>query len=130
MTYKDTASDNETDGPCPLYIEAFNKGGLVAWGFVGFKTIEELPATLICNGKPKRTTGYSICQTKGGLEQSLLFDVKIEDFEAEASCGAKRINDKHFKFRPEGVCRATFYGSKLWHSVSMFGYKRVLVQNE
>lgn len=130
MTYHYVPSQNELDGPCPLYIEAFNKAGLVSWGFIAFKTIEDLPGQAICNGVKKEFTGYSVCQSKASLEQAINFPEDIEEFEAETSCAMTKVSPRTFKLRPNGVCRATFYAGGKWHTTTMFGYKRVLVMGE
>jgi hypothetical protein len=134
MIYRYSPSAFEKEGPCPLYIEAFNKGGLVAWAMIVFRNVEDLQAHTICNGVDKLFQGHSICQTKHSLEQAIYFDVPIEKFRATELCGLVRISPTTFKFFPrfdeKMVCTASFYALKKWHSLTAIGYKRILVQSE
>jgi hypothetical protein len=131
-TYNYVPSREELAAGCPLYIEAFSKQALAAWGFISFAHDEKLPARMDCNGKAwKFSNGVSVCQTKAGLDQSIQFDQAIEDFEADAICNMKKKDDKNFTLRPGlGLCAATFYSKGLWHTLNLIGYERVLVQGE
>ena len=136
MSYHYVPSKYELEGPCPLYVEAFNKEALVAWGMIVFRNVENLPGHLICNGSETVFAGHSICQTKYSLEQAIYFDVPIEKFRADPSCNMKRESENTFKFFPamsvndETVCNAEFRAQGKWHTLTAFGYQRVLVQNE
>lgn len=130
MRYHFIPDKQELAGQCPLYIEAFNKAGLAAWGFVAFRSDETLPAHLGCNGESITYSGFSVCQTLAGLKQTISFDSAVKDFEIEPICGGSKLDDKNFALRPgSGICRATFYDGR-WHSMVMFGYDKVLVQGE
>lgn len=119
----------EFAGACPLYIEAFDKSGLAAWGLVGFRSDETMQAHIDCNGKGVTYAGYSVCQTKNGLEQALVFQDPVDDFEIEPICNGVTADNKTFTFHPGlGVCRASFYRKGEWHTLNMIGYDQVLVR--
>ena len=129
--YPYSPNEIESKGLCPLYIEIFSKKALASWGMVAFRHDETLQASMGCNGKEKPFAGYSVCQTKAGLDQSIKFQEPIEDFEADPGCNLKKINDHLFHLRPAlGMCAATFYAKGKWHTLNLLGYDRVLVQGE
>jgi hypothetical protein len=131
FTYAYTPNEMESQGLCPLYIEAFNKQALAAWGFVAFRKDETLTARVGCNGVEWKFAGYSVCQTKAGLDQSVSFEQDIEDYEADPLCNMKKTSARTFTVRPGlGMCAATFYSKGLWHTMNLLGYERVLVQGD
>ncbi len=129
--YEYQPNQMELSGKCALYIEAFSKSALASWGFVAFRTDENLPGAMDCNGEHMPKAGWSICQTKAGLDQSISFKTDIKKYRAEPGCGAKQVDARHFTLRPAlGWCAATFYDGKDFHVVTLLGYKRVLVTGE
>jgi hypothetical protein len=125
------ANRKEQEGKCPLYIEAFSKSALASWGFAAFRTDEALKGHLECNGESWTYAGYSVCQTKAGLDQSIWFEHKIKKFKADPGCHMVQVDDQHFDMRPDmGMCAATFFDGKDWHVMNMLGYSRVLVTGE
>ncbi|MGZ6477647.1 MAG: hypothetical protein ACXWQE_00015 [Bdellovibrionales bacterium] len=129
--YQYSPDKKELSGQCALYIEAFNKANLAAWAYVAFRSDETFPARMECNGVDWKFSGLSVCQTKAGLDQSIIFDKSVVDFEADPLCGLKKIDDKNFDLRPGlGLCVAAFYDGQNWHTLNMIGYERVLVQGE
>jgi hypothetical protein len=132
-TYHYVPSKDELVVGCPLYIEAFSKKALAAWGFIVFGHDESLPGRMSCNGESTlfKQSSHSVCQTKAGLDQSLRFDEPIDDFEADSICNMKKVDPRTFTMRPGlGMCTATFLAKGKWHSLNLIGYERVLVQDE
>lgn len=129
--YQYSPGTKEMAGQCPLYIEAFNKSSLGSWGFVAFRSDEKLTARVQCNGVNEWFPGYSVCQTRAGLDQSISFDTPVTDFEADKICNIKKVDNKNFDLRPGlGMCVVTFYDGTNWHGLNLLGYQRVLVQGE
>lgn len=129
--YYYTPDTKELGGQCPLYIEAFNKSSLAAWGYVAFIKDESFPARMECNGMSWQFSGYSVCQTRAGLDQSISFDSPVVDFSADPICKMKQIDKFNFDLRPGlGMCNAAFYDGANWHLLNLLGYSRVLVQGE
>ncbi len=129
--YDYTPDTMETAGKCILYIEAFSKNALASWGMVAFRTDENLPAAMQCNGETLPKAGWSVCQTKAGLDQSIIFKAPIKKFRSDPGCHMTKVDDEHFNLRPDlGWCAATFYDGKDWHRLTLLGYKRVLVMGE
>lgn len=128
--YNFTPSKKELEGyTCPIYIEVFSGNSLISWGMIGFRTDENLPVHVSCNGQDWTFSGVTVCQSKGGLDQQMSFDQDIVTFRAEASCHATQLDKRNFNIRPEnGFCRATFYDGKNWHRAIFIGYQQVLVR--
>lgn len=70
------------DFSCPLYVAAYNRKGKHSSGFVAFEDPKyTLPATLHCNGEKIDYNGTSVCQSREGLIQKIVFaePVKLVD---------------------------------------------------
>lgn len=129
MVYHYTPSAIEQAGSCPIYIRVFDKAALAAWGFLAFRKNEDLPARFICNGVTWSFKGHSVCQTRHDLIQRISFDSVIEDFDADSTCGIKKIDDKSFEIRPQlGQCTAKFFAGGHWHGLDLIAYDEVLVR--
>jgi len=131
-TYKYTYSPTEVEkeGFCPIYLQAFDRNGVVAWGYLAFRTEEELPSQMDCNGRQITFAGVSVCQSKAGLRQQISFAVPVK-MKGSELCKVQAINDKTFRFSTEmGFCYATFTDGKNWHRMVLLGYDQVLVRGE
>lgn len=129
MSYRFIPSEIERGGLCPVYFEVLAKQTLVAWGYLGIRNDEALPAKLDCNGERWSFAGYSVCQTKSGKTQLLQFSKPVVDFETEEKCGLETKDNQRFTLKPKtGLCRATFYDGVNWHTLNLFGYEKVLVR--
>ena len=128
FTFDYVPSPRETDGLCPMYIEAYSKDQLTSWGFLGFRQTETLPAHIWCNGEGYTYAGLSVCQTKTGLEQQLDFKKPVK-FIAEKSCNLTTSDNQSFLAKPDkGFCRATFTAGGEYHRLIMLGYDSVLIR--
>ena len=132
MTYRYEPNEKEQEVPCFLYVEAYSKRQLTSWGMIAFSKEERLPAALDCNGLREKFGGLSICQTNHGLEQSIIFQEPIVDFEADKHCNLVRKSDYKFDVKPElGFCVATFMNDAgEMHRMLMLGYQSVLVRED
>lgn len=129
--YNYTPTKNEFNEKCPIYFQAFDKSGLTAWAYVAFKTDEKLQATVECNGKTFLSTGFTLCQTKNGFEQSLTFTKAITHFKGGDRCNIEKVNDFNFKIIPVGgFCNATFSDGKDWHQITLLGFEQALIRGE
>jgi hypothetical protein len=129
LVYRFNPSPKEMEGPCLLQIRVFNKAALLAWGFLGFRNGEDLPAHFVCNAEPTLFAGHSVCNPKAGKINQIFFDVAIIDFDADPSCHMTKLDDKHFELRPEmGLCTAKFFDGKHWHGIDVIAYDEVLVR--
>lgn len=72
-----TPTSLESQGFCPIYIQAFDKTGTTSWGFVAFHTNESLAFTFQCNGKTRDLPGMGICQAQINQIQQITFPVKV-----------------------------------------------------
>lgn len=128
--YEFAPTNIEKEAYCPLYIQAFDKNGVAAWGYVAFRTIENLPARTECNGVGWRFSGISVCQTRAGFEQAISFDraVKIASNEL---CKIEAKSDREFRVRSgKGFCLATFTDGVERHRLVLLGYDEILIRGE
>lgn len=129
--YNYIPTKTETNDKCPLYFQAFDKSGLTAWAYIAFKTVDKLQAEVECNGKTYLSTGFTLCQTKNGFEQSMTFLKPITKFEASDTCGIIKVSATQFKIVPlAGFCNATFTDGTDWHQLTLLGYEKALIRGE
>lgn len=129
--YKYNPTPIEKEGPCPIYIQAFDRRGITAWGYIVFKTDEKLNALVECNGEFNDFAGASVCQSKNKFIQGIRFEKSIIDFEGSSGCHIKEINNKSFEVTPDlGFCYATFYDGVNWHRATFLAYDDVLIRSE
>lgn len=121
----------EDTGICFLEISVFEMGkGRHAWGIVDFEhPMFTLPATVRCNGWNYRTNGTSICQSKIGLVQTIVFDEPVET-SSVASCGPLKVNGRFIEYRmPKGECTYIIKGaSNKLHKLTLIGYEKILIR--
>lgn len=128
--YTYTPTETELNDKCPLYFQAFDKSGLTAWGYVAFKTDDKLKAKVECNGKTIQSVGFTLCQSKNGFEQSIMFDTPIKYFR-ESACNLEKISDYKFKIVPGvGFCNATFDDGTNTHQITFLGFEEAMVRGE
>lgn len=130
FTYHYKPTLEESQGVCPMYIQAVSKDLVTDWGYLYFRTDETLPAQMDCNGTSWSFSGTSVCQTKAGLDQAIRFDHAVK-YEADAACKITAVSDKEFKIRGSlGFCYAEFSDGKAWHRMILLGYDTVLVRGD
>lgn len=120
----------ESEEFCPLYIQAFDRSGITAWGYIAFSSSEKLTGKLICNGNTSSNV-VSVCASRAGFEQGLHFDKPIEKFVGSELCEITKLNEGDFRLRTKsGFCYATFYDGKDFHRLVLLGYDEALIRGE
>lgn len=108
--------DLEYNKPCPLNLTVYDaKKNAHLWGYIDFVTdMDDLPATMICNGRRTPPAFVNICGTRQGLNQKIIFDVEVMGAPDQA-CKWGIEDDrgflvgKEFEFQcPLGDCYYTF----------------------
>lgn len=132
FTYDFAPTPIEMESFSPLYIQAFEKNGIAAWGYIAFRSNENLPAILQCNGRSVMRAGISPCQSRVGFEQGLTFDREIYKVSSNSLCKITQIDEKEFRVRTTdiGFCLATFLsvdGER--HRLVLLGYDEILVRD-
>jgi hypothetical protein len=129
FTYSYSPSPIESQGMCVLNIELFSKSALTAWGMVAFKSDETLHAHSYYNADGYQWTGFSVGQSKAGLDQSLEFPVPVDKYIGEDNCHLTTTDRKMFMLRPgRGVCRMSFKLKDAYHRSLFIGYDQVLIR--
>jgi hypothetical protein len=124
---------------CPVEVGAYEakNGNRHGWGFIDFESDEEtVPATVYCNGYVEKTLGVSICQSKKGLMQKIVFPVAMETTMDDERCQMPISNDsKEFEFpMVPGFCAYSFrefdsgeFGGR-FHRLTTLGYDKILIR--
>lgn len=124
-TYRPTAE--ESKGVCPIMFQAFSKDSQKAWGMLFFKSDQTLPAEMDCNGGHRKFSGLSICQSKAGIDQLLVFKVPVM-FESNSNCVITTEDKKsHLVRSTKEFCRASFTDGKNYHDLVLLGYNQVII---
>lgn len=103
----------ENTGSCLVRIGAYNRDkGQNVWGIIDFENPERtLPVTSYCNGIVQKFNGVSICQSKVGLIQRIVFDSPvIQDAKAlDSKCVMTSKDQKLWEYQlPAGECVIEF----------------------
>ena len=137
ITYTPTLEQKKA---CPLHLAAFNKKGKNSWGIIFFENPRfDLKAKLICNGETKIFNGVSVCQSRQGLTQRIIFSEKVETVnpvggasKSEKGCPSLNTTDnKIFTFRvPPKECIYGFIGikTKKIHQLNTIGYEKLIIR--
>ncbi len=117
----------ERSGYCPVTISAFSPKFRYAGGFIDPQASDaSLTASLICNGAASASAGVSVCQSRTGLAQKIVFESEVQV--GPSKCGApKDLGDKKsFELRlSTGMCVYAFKeinGSRI-HRLTTNGYE-------
>jgi len=125
---------------CPLYVSAYNRHQRHAWAVIAFEDPRyQLPATYFCNGFEVEFGGVSICQTREGLLQKVVFEEEVKPLapvngaaDRKASCPVIAPGDaKEYEFlMPPRDCIYGFIGkqSKKIHQMYTIGYEDIIVR--
>jgi hypothetical protein len=119
---------------CPMVLAAFEKKrGRHSFGFVDFDNIDDpLPGTLYCNGDKRSVGGVSVCQSRVGLIQSIVFGEKIKH-EAEGGCPGGEAKGNTFTHESgRGRCVYLFVGlaSGRLHRHTSIGYESIIFKEQ
>jgi hypothetical protein len=126
------ANNLEKHGMCPVLLGGYEKSrGRHSWGFVDFQTPERtVKATISCNGEVKETNGVSICQSKAGLIQKIMFEKEMI-VSPDKKCPMKKTKGLFFEYAINvGFCVFEFMEveSGNLHRHSTFGYEKILLR--
>lgn len=121
----------ETFGACPWAISTLDLDGNNGWGFVEFEN-EKLDATLLCNGDAIDAYGVSVCQSKRGLTQRIIFQEKVI-FRQTGNCeelDPLKSMPAFDLITPKGMCVYLFTGqdSGNAHRLTIFGYDDIYIE--
>jgi hypothetical protein len=122
----------EAQGGCPATIGSYSKNGEHSWAYIDFLTEEAtLGAVVTCNGSVSKSSGVSICQSKMGLIQEVVFSEPVA-VNPPSGCPFGTSPDlKTWSFSPnKGICVFAFRGmeSGKIHRLTTLGYTRILVR--
>jgi len=125
----------EDDGDCNLELFAANLEGKHAWGFIDLNAAKyALKATLRCNGENnKEYLGTSVCQSKVGLYQEIVFFYPVEISQIN-KCPIPESQDKKiWKLNLNlGECvylfKETAFGTAKFHKLTTVGYEGILIR--
>ena len=123
----------ETDGFCPVTIDALDLSGINASGIIEFQN-EQLKSSVFCGGAVSSNSGVSICQARVGLSQRILFFEDVIFEKLDAACSDLMPLNHMVGFDVEiskGLCVYTFYSKKsdTFHRLVTFGYTDVLLKS-
>ncbi len=113
---------------CFLEVSIITKKEPHAFGVIVFQSKDyNLKSFLSCNGEYKQTDGTSICQSKIGLDQSIVF--KGPRVSVKGSCDIKRVNDFSFKYTmKKDYCIWVFKNDRGVHRHYSFGYDQIILR--
>ncbi len=138
-TYQFEPGPLENQGSCLVKFGAYNKStqGQNSWGILDFETPEAtLPATNVCNGIVSQTNGVSICQSKAGLIQSLVFPVpvKVAKDKMQVGCEIASTDNVAWEYSiSKGECVWAFVemgGTHRLHRATSVGYSQIQIRGK
>jgi hypothetical protein len=125
---------------CPVKLGGYERdGGRTSWGIVDFEDDRHtLAAEVKCNGEHYGANGVSICQSKKGLLQEIIFPVEViySPDPKQPACSLLGIptDGKRFRFKmPSGECVHAFLEDgpkRRQHRLTTFGYEAILIREK
>lgn len=118
---------------CPLQLAALNIKGRHSFGFLDF-THPALKAKAVvhCNGKSKEFVGVSVCESKKGLMQEIIFDTEMTYLDDSNCPNFDNYGNKRFIFATSPgtrVCRFIGrYEPNNVHRLTTIGYDKVILR--
>lgn len=106
------------------------KTGKHAWALFDVQDDETtLPAVVTCNGEVNRSEGVSICQSRRGLLQRLVFDEEVSFVPGQCYIDPPKGRVLELKI-PLGECVFAFQGkdSGRFHRLTTVGYEGLLIR--
>ena len=128
-------TDIEKNKYCPVILTGCERiGGRHSWAFVDFHSKNEaLPAELHCNGVVKKVSGVSICQSKYGLIQKIIFRDKVSVVRKDGCAEMKTKDDKVFTWKTSlKECPYPFVDDKTGqvHRLTTIGYESIFIRKK
>lgn len=124
----------ETSGSCPMRLGGYEKiQGRHSWAIIDFEDpATVLPANIKCNGEQYQSNGVTICQSKIGLIEEIIFPVEVFVSPTDACPMPLPADSKTFLFpMPAHECVYNFLektGANRQHRLTTVGYESVLVR--
>lgn len=120
---------------CPAQLGGYErKKGRHSWGFIEFESPKlTLPALVNCNGSSHNARGVSVCQSKIGLIQEIVFSEPVLWSENNSCLKLESKDSKTFRFKmPKGSCVFRFLAKdgdkEKWHRLTTIGYEKILIR--
>lgn len=128
LEYKPVAGI-ETDN-CTVNLGGYDIKGRHSWGLIDFESDNfKLPALVRCNGNEYNANGVSLCQSRVGLIEQIVFAEDVTF--VKPSCMDIDLTQKRvIEYRqPEGECVILFKGIKgQYHKHTVFGYSDIVIR--
>lgn len=126
-----TPTEIEMEGGCPVFLGGYEEQkGRHSWGLIDFEGPDAtLPATVFCNGKTIEANGVSVCQSRAGLIQGIIFPEKVF-ISPDPQCDLGQKEGTHFKFPiKKGQCVYAFMDKQFRvHRFTTLGYEMVPIR--
>lgn len=118
--------------PCLVEISALEESGKNQWGMINFQLpVENMDASVQCNGEVVKTNGSYVCQGRADLVQGVEFDRDVSSYSPE-DCNTIEPSQgsKFYVSMSEGMCFYLFAdgAGKLYRLVT-FGYNEALLDD-
>lgn len=122
----------ETLGNCYFEITTLDMDGNNGSALIAIEN-EKLDATLYCNGEIIEAEGVSLCQSKTGLTQRVIFNEEVAADRVNDLCPALQPLETMVGFDVEigsGLCAYIFKGlkSKNFHRMTTYGYDEFFIE--
>lgn len=115
---------------CFLEITSLSKKDAHSFGLIVFNSERfVLPSIVHCNGDKMSYKGTSICQSKKGLEQKIIFNKRTT---VEGTCPSVDINKdgKEYKIvMKKDYCIFIFRDKFHYHRLYTFGYEQIILRD-
>jgi len=134
IDYRPVAGLEDT-GSCPVFFGGYErKAGRHSWGVLDFETDKEkLPAVVRCNGSEYNSRGVTICQSKAGLLQEIIFPVAVEASSLDECKMQPSKDGQTFRYEmPRKECVFNFMEKAAphrEHRLTTFGYESILIRD-
>lgn len=119
------------DVDCDLLIGGYNIKGKHSWGYISLESPKySLPAQIKCNGNVYNSNGTTICQSRIGLIQQIIFTEEVR-FVEQPKHSIKTEDNKTIEYKtPIGENVIIFMGknSKKFHKLVTIGYEQILIR--
>lgn len=120
---------------CPVHFGGYEKSkGRHSWAFLDFETPEAtLPASIKCDGRVYQSRGVTVCQSRAGLEQEVIFPVPVRVLPDPACPMVSGLADQVFRFpivRDHCVYAFKEKTGKRVHRLTTIGYEQILIRED
>jgi hypothetical protein len=125
----------ENTSACPVELGGYEKDlGRHSWGFIDFRSPElTLPAKLKCNGVGQETVGVSVCQSRNGLIEQIVFKAPVRVAkQPDSNCPQLSSSDGGVTFEYKMPLKQCVYvfgdQTGALHRLTTLGYEKILVR--